>query len=232
MIDLRRFAPLVTRNLIIINVLIWFAQVVFQKSLHINLVELLGLHYVEASDFHFYQFVTYMFLHSSQGLDHIFFNIFSLWMLGSTIEKIWGSQRYLIFYLVCGLSAALVQELVWMIDFREVASLAPTALVNLNGEGLYSAMEVLNMPVTVGASGAVFGILLAFGMLLPNAELFLFFIPIPIKAKYYVVAYALIELFFGVSSAGSNIAHFAHLGGMLGGLILILYWRRKSKMYY
>ncbi len=151
-------------------------------------------------------------------------------MFGATIERFWGSKRYLTFYIICGISAALVQEAIWAIDYHKLALLEPNSLVNLNGTMVVKASEILNMPVTIGASGAVFGLLLAFAMLFPNAEMFLFFIPIPIKAKYFVVGYAAIELIFGVSSQGSNIAHFAHLGGMLGGLILILLWRKQGKI--
>ncbi len=230
MFDIKNFAPPITRNLIFINIIIWLAQVVFRSRFGIDLSEYAGLHYMEASQFNLVQFITYMFLHSPRGFEHVFFNMFSLWMFGATIERFWGSQRYLTFYLVCGISAGLVQELVWAMDLHSVAQMSADSLINLNGANIVKASSLLNMPVTVGASGAVFGLLLAFAMLFPNAEMFLFFIPIPIKAKYFVVGYALIELIYGVSSSGSNIAHFAHLGGMLGGLILILLWRKKGKI--
>ncbi len=230
MIDIKRFAPLVTRNLIFLNLIIWLAQKVFQARMGIDLAEYAGLHYFEAGVFNFGQFISYMFLHSTASFDHVFFNMFSLWMFGSTIERFWGSKRYLIFYIVCGISAALVQEATWFIDYHHISNFATNEMINLNGQRLVTAARLLNMPVTIGASGAVFGLLLAFAMLFPNAEMFLFFIPIPIKAKYFVVGYALIELFYGVSASGSNIAHFAHLGGMLGGLILILLWRKQGKI--
>ncbi len=230
MIDIKKIAPPVTRNLMFLNLIIWLAQLVFQARLGIDIADYLGLHYIEAERFNIVQFISYMFLHSPNSFEHVLFNMFSLWMFGSTIERFWGTKRYLIFYVICGISAGLVQEVVWSLDLHTIAQMSADSIINLNGEQLVKASELLNIPVTIGASGAVFGILLAFGMLFPNTEMFLFFIPIPIKAKYFVVGYAVIELFYGVSSQGSNIAHFAHLGGMLGGLLLILLWRKKGKI--
>ncbi len=230
MIDIKKFAPPVTRNIIFLNLIIWLTQVVFESRLGINLADYAGLHYIEADKFNIIQLISYMFLHSSSSFEHVFFNMFSLWFLGSVIEQFWGNKRYLTFYIICGISAALVQEAVWAWELHHIATLPANELINLNGSELITASNLLNLPITVGASGAVFGILLAYGMLFPNSELFLLFIPIPIKAKYFVVGYAVIELFYGVSSTGSNIAHFAHLGGMLGGLILILLWRKKGEI--
>ncbi len=230
MIDIKKIAPPVTRNLIFLNLIIWLAQMVFERKLGIDISSYAGLHYFEASDFNIVQLFSYMFLHSTQSFEHVFFNMFSLWFLGSVIEQFWGSKRYLTFYLVCGISAGLVQEAVWTWDLHHIATLPVNELINLNGTQLIKASELLNLPITVGASGAVFGILLAYGMLFPNSSLFLLFIPVPIKAKYFVIGYAVIELFYGVSATGSNIAHFAHLGGMLGGLLLILLWRKKGEI--
>ncbi len=230
MIDIKKIAPPVTRNLMFLNFIIWFAQLVFLRRLGIDIADYAGLHYFEASDFNLVQLISYMFLHSSQSFEHVFFNMFSLWFLGSVIEQFWGSKRYLIFYLICGISAGLVQEAIWAWDLHHIATLPTNELINLNGTQLIRASELLNLPITVGASGAVFGILLAYGMLFPDASLFLLFIPVPIKAKYFVIGYAIIELLYGVSATGSNIAHFAHLGGMLGGLLLILLWRKKGEI--
>lgn len=220
-----QFAPPVTQNLIIINAIFWFATYVLGGRFNIDLNDTLGLHYFQAGSFNPVQFVSYMFLHA--GFPHLFFNMFSLWMFGRLIEQFWGTKRFLIFYVICGLTAALAQQIVWAVDLMPIVNIVrfPDG-----AEMLKSAF--LNLPTTVGASGAVFGLLLAFGMLFPNSEIYLFFIPIPIKAKWFVIVYGLIELFLGVApmAGGSNIAHFAHLGGMIGGIILILLWRKKGEI--
>lgn len=221
----------VTRNLLIINALMWIAQYVFSLRLDIDLADLLGLHYALATDFMPWQSLTYMFLHSQESYSHIFFNMFSLWMFGSVVERIWGSQRFLFYYVVCGITAALAQQAVWHYELAEVVSLSADQLVNIGSGRIITQEQLLNMPVTIGASGAVFGLLLAFGWLLPNARMMLIFLPFfPIKAKYFVILYGLIELFLGVSASGSNVAHFAHLGGMIGGIILILLWRKRGEI--
>ena len=188
--------------------------------LHIDLVQYLGLHYIGASDFRPYQFVTYMFMHGS--FSHLFFNMFALWMFGNTIENAWGSKRFLIFYFVCGIGAGLVQELVQYIQF--VTTLQEYTNVRISAYQTIPMSQYLNMMTTVGASGAVYGILLAFGMTWPNSRIYIYF-AIPIKAKWFVIIYGVIELLSGLSNS-DNVAHFAHLGGMLFGLALILYWRR------
>ncbi|GHT02881.1 rhomboid family intramembrane serine protease [Bacteroidia bacterium] len=207
--SLMNVMPPVTKNILLINGIIWIAGFVFQRF-GINLSEILGLHYAQAHAFNVYQLVTYMFTH--EEFMHLFFNMFALWMFGSTVENAWGSKKFLIYYMVCGIGAGLTQELVaWSL---------------IGDNPLYHDLY----PVTIGASGAVFGLLLAFGMLYPNAPLYLMFIPIPIKAKYFVIGYGVIELFFGMqNSQTDNVAHFAHLGGMLFGLLLILYWRHGKK---
>ena len=216
--------PPVTKNLIIINLLMWLATIVLRKAMHIDLIDYLGLHYITAEKFNAAQFATYMFLHDPTSIEHVFFNMFSVFMFGRTIEAVWGSRRFLIFYITTGLGAGLIQELTWFVTLHEGIAEAEAAL------GVRQTSVMLNHIITIGASGAVFGILLAFGMMFPNAELFLMFIPIPIKAKYFVVGYGVIELLLGIHShSGDNIAHFAHLGGMLFGLILILYWRKKGR---
>ena len=144
----------------------------------------------------------------------------------------WGPKRFLFYYLVCGVGAGLCQELVQFIDYT--VELAPYARVDVGGGFVISMGEYLNMMNTVGASGAVYGILLAFGMLFPNEQMFIFPLPMPIKAKYFVIGYAAIELLQGLANRGGQIAHFAHLGGMLFGFLLIMYWRNKKKneQYY
>ena len=213
--------PPITKNLIIINVLCFFGAIVAERY-GIDVDKILSLHFFMASDFNTGQLVTYMFMHG--GFTHIFFNMFALWMFGRVREQVWGPKRFLIYYMVCGIGAGLIQELVQFVQYE-------TVLVNYDsvqtGFGIIPMDEYLNMMRTVGASGAIYGILLAFGMLFPNSQMFVFPLPFPIKAKYFVIFYALIELFMGMS-ANDNVAHFAHLGGMLFGLILILYWRKKN----
>ena len=166
-----------------------------------------------------------MFLH--EGFSHIFFNMFALWMFGRILENIWGPKRFLILYMVCGIGAGLMQEGVQYIEYA--TTLSNYSTVNI-GSSIISMSEYLNYMTTVGASGAVYGILIAFGVLLPNEKLFIIPIPIPIKAKYFVAGYAILELGLGLlNSSGDNVAHFAHVGGMLFGLILVLYWKRKDK---
>ncbi len=221
--------PTVTKNLLIINVLVFLAGYVL-KGYGVNLNDMFGLHFILASDFRIYQLFTYMFLHG--GLEHIFFNMFAVWMFGRVLEHVWGPRRFLFYYIVCGVGAGLCQELVQYIDY--VVDLAPYSRVDMGGGFIISMGEYLNYMNTVGASGAVYGILLAFGMLFPNEQMFVFPIPVPIKAKYFVVGYAVIELLMGLTNQGGQIAHFAHLGGMLFGFLLLVYWRKKrnNEQYY
>ena len=207
--------PPATLNLIIINGLVWLAELVFLRFGY-NLIDLLGMHYFEAPNFSFWQLITYALLHDDSSISHLFFNMFALFMFGGQIERLWGSRRFLIFYGVCALTAAITQQIVWYFGLHEMALLS----------GGYATEQY----VTVGASGAIFGLLLAFGMLFPNAAIFIFFIPIPIKAKYFVVFYGIIELLLGIKGMASGVAHFAHVGGMIGGLILVLLWRKKGKI--
>ena len=218
------FLPTVVKNLLIINVLFFLAKIAAESVLRIDLADYLGLHYIGASDFQPYQLVTYMFMHGNFA--HLFFNMFALWMFGNTLENIWGPNRFLLFYFVCGVGAGLVQELVQYIQYA--TTLQAYTSVNMGGH-IIPMGEYLNMLTTVGASGAVYGILLAFGMMFPNSTLYIYF-AIPIKAKWFVLIYGIIELFSGFTSA-DNVAHFAHLGGMLFGLFLILYWKKKGKLY-
>lgn len=152
--------------------------------------------------FHVWQLLSYGFLHAN--ISHIFFNMFGLWMFGRAIEHVWGGQRFLLYYLVCVIGAGICQLLT--VSFLGSGSVAPT----------------------IGASGGVFGILLAFGMMFPNARVMLLIPPIPMAAKWLVIGYGALELFFGVTGTDPGVAHFAHLGGMAFGLVLILYWRRQA----
>ena len=210
--------PTVVKHLLIINVLMYLAAITLTRF-HIDLTEYLGLHFFKASHFQPYQLITYMFMHANFG--HLFFNMFALWMFGNTLENIWGSKRFLLFYLVCGIGAGLCQELVQYIQYS--TSLANYATVNMGGH-IVTMDAYLNMMNTVGASGAIYGLLLAFGMMFPNSLIYFYFL-IPIKAKWFIIGYAVIELVSGLTGV-DNVAHFAHLGGMLFGLLLILYWQK------
>lgn len=213
-----RFLPTVVKNLLIINILMYFATITLTRF-NIDLSNTLGLHFFKASDFRFYQIITYMFMHANFG--HLFFNMFALWMFGNTLENIWGSNRFLLFYMVCGVGAGLCQELVQYIQYS--TTLAQYATVNMGGQ-IISMDAYLNLMTTVGASGAIYGLLLAFGMMFPDSRIYVYFL-IPIKAKWFVIVYAAIELVMGLTGT-DNVAHFAHLGGMLFGLGLILHWRK------
>ena len=216
--------PTVVKNLLIINVLFFLATIAMESAFRINLSDYLGLHYIGASDFQPYQLVTYMFMHGS--FSHLFFNMFALWMFGNTLENIWGPNKFLMFYFVCGIGAGLIQELVQYVYY--MTELQHYNSVIYNGFSIPMS-QYLNLLTTVGASGAVYGILLAFGMMFPNSTLYIYF-AIPIKAKWFVLIYGVIELWAGLNGT-DNVAHFAHLGGMLFGLILILYWKKKGKLY-
>lgn len=237
--------PPVLKNLIIINFIVYFAGMVL-KQYGIDITDIFGLHYFQSENFNLFQIVTYMFLHSYSSFQHILFNMFGLFMFGRVLEQVWGSKRFLQYYMITGIGAGVIQTIVYYIRVRTLESGLDADTINLVlREGL-SALEQgknfsdpllgkLNLMIntsTIGASGAVFGILLAFGMLFPNTEMFLMFIPVPIKAKYMVIGYGAIELFQGIARTGSDVAHFAHLGGMLFGFILIRYWRKSTNNFY
>ena len=221
--------PTLTKNLLIINVLCFLGAMV-DRRYGVDLNDMLGLHFFLASDFNPAQLITYMLMHANG--QHIFFNMFAVWMFGRTLEMVWGPKRFLFYYILCGIGAGLIQEGVQWVDY--VVNLSQYERVN-TGISIISMDEYLNLLTTVGASGAVYAILLAFGMLFPNSEMFIFPLPMPIKAKYFVIGYAVLELVLGITG-GDGIAHFAHLGGMLFGLILIIYWRKKNgggqQIYY
>ena len=236
--------PPVVKNLILINVIMLLATWTFTKVFGIDLNQILGLHFIKSPRFHPYQIITHMFMHG--GLTHLFFNMFALWMFGRVLETVWGPKRFFIYYFVSGLGAVFLHTLVNYIHYVSLKNSLPIENFNYviehgydifqQGKGFtYSKMQALNeimVVPTVGASGAVFGVLLAFGMLFPNTQLMLLFPPIPIKAKYFVIIYGGLELWLGLTQPGSNIAHFAHLGGMLFGFILIKLWKSDRNNFY
>lgn len=257
--------PPAVKNLLIANCLFFLAKIVFTAR-GVDLDELFGLHYWEASSFHFWQPITYMFMHAD--FSHLFFNMFALWMFGASVENTWGGRRFLLYYFITGLGAAATHYLViyWQIggdiallnQFLDAPSLDSFQYLaeNCTSERLRAPLlnnllflqshpdtqslnelisatvqmkdTFLNSYNCIGASGAVFGVLLAFGMLFPNAEIYIYFL-IPLKAKWFVLIYGIFELLFGIAGTADGVAHFAHLGGMIFGLLLILYWRSKYR---
>ncbi len=235
--------PPVVKNLIIINVVMLILTEILKIS-GVNLNGILGLYFPESEFFRSWQVVTHMFMHG--GFVHLLFNMFALWMFGRVLEQVWGPKRFLMYYLVTGLGAAFFFELVQFIQYNKVmAVISPEQLqlvYDSGGEAISQGRNfadsqmgklnsILNVPV-VGASGAVYGVLLAFGVLFPNTQLMFIFPPIPVKAKYVVIGYAAIELYLAITSPGSGIAHTAHLGGMIFGYLLIRYWRKTTKTLY
>ncbi|MDP1746073.1 MAG: rhomboid family intramembrane serine protease [Bacteroidota bacterium] len=233
--------PLVVKNLLIINGLFFLTTLVFETQLNFDLSDYLGLHYPLAESFRPWQLVSYMFMHGN--FMHLFFNMFALWMFGNTLENYWGPKRFLIYYMATGIGAGIIQILVT--HFRLMSLYSQISEEGLNfvitkGSEIYQSGQNFSDPiagkinllmnsVTIGASGAVFGILLAFGMLFPNTMLYIYF-AIPIKAKWFVILYGAVELYSGIAnSSGDNVAHFAHLGGMLFGFILIKFWQKNNK---
>ena len=210
-----------TKNLLVVNFLAFAATWVLELR-GIDLTQLLGLHFFLASDFHFYQFFTYMFLHG--GFTHIFFNMFALWMFGAVIERVWGPRKFIFYYICCGVGAGVAQELVQYVNYS-IEGLAAYQYVNAGGVQM-TTDAYINLWTTIGASGAVYAILLAFGMIFPNERLFIIPFPFPIKAKWLVTGYIVIELFSAMSGPGDGVAHMAHLGGMLFGFLLIRYWQK------
>jgi membrane associated rhomboid family serine protease len=210
-----------TKNLLVVNVLAFIATFVLERS-GIDLTRLMGLHFFLASEFHVYQFVTYMFLHG--GFTHILFNMFALWMFGSVIERVWGPKKFLFYYICCGIGAGVTQELVQYITYS-MENISAYQYVSAGGVQM-TTDAYINLWTTIGASGAVYGILLAFGMIFPNERLFIIPFPFPIKAKWLIVGYIAIELFSAMSGPGDGVAHMAHLGGMLFGFLMIKYWQK------
>ncbi len=265
-----RVLPPVVKNIIILNVLFYLATIGLGSAFNIDLTDILGLHYLAASKFAPYQFITYMFMHGSPS--HIFFNMFALWMFGSVLENVWGPKRFIFFYVITGIGAALFHYLIFYFQVNPDLQLMNAFLENpnianlqqfisthrfdnsgeiqpllqqfnnnfgilqmhpTNTEALQGAVNFvseykehfLNLPVVIGASGAIYGLLLAFGMLFPNSLIYLYFF-IPMKAKWFVILFGAIELISGFYDSGGNVAHFAHLGGMFFGFLLIIYWRK------
>lgn len=235
--------PTVVKNLLIINILMLLATYAL-GNYGTDLGDILGLHHWSSDLFRPHQLVTYMFMHG--GFQHLLFNMFALWMFGKVLEQIWGPKRFLIYYMITGIGAGIIQLLVTELRIMSLVNEITPELYEMvlreglsvlnkgqnYSEGVLGELNQLINTTTVGASGAVFGILLAFGMLFPNTQLMLLIPPIPIKAKYFVTFYGLFELYSGLSNnPADNVAHFAHLGGMLFGYFLIKMWKKNTNTF-
>ena len=216
--------PTITKNLLIINLIAFFATFVLQLR-GVDLANVGGLHFFMASDFHLYQLVTYLFLHAN--FMHILSNMFGLWMFGCVIENVWGPKKFLFYYISCGIGAGLLQEIAQLGSFYMMISEQDPSVSF--GEIFAIGQQLshqLNAWTTIGASGAVYAVILAFGMTFPNERLFIIPFPFPIKAKWFVLFYVAIEFFSALGSSGDGVAHTAHLGGLLFGFLMIRYWNR------
>ncbi len=236
------YIPPVVKNLLIINAIFFLATLVFDQPGK-ELAHIFGAHYFDSPKFRIWQPITYMFMHGS--FMHLFFNMFGLYMFGSVLEQRWGAKRFLNFYFITGLGALALQWVVQGVELYQITG----AVINhgnlpldmladgkynpaLYTDGAASTLYSIYFGTMVGASGAIFGIMVAFGMLYPNVEMMLLFIPFPVKAKYFIPIYIVIELFLGVARIpGDSVAHFAHLGGALIGFILVKIWKDKDRFY-
>lgn len=270
--------PVVTKNILIINVVFFLLTIALQSTQNIDLAKYLGLHYPTAPDFKPHQFVTYIFMHGS--FSHILFNMLAVYIFGQVLEQVWGPKRYLIFYILTGFGAALAQYIVIYFSVGPLIDSIEATQNNLTGESINALLnslefqnsmssqtfpiyesfveqynnavkvsppralslasqflldyknEYLNQNVVVGASGSLFGLLGAFGMIFPNRMLYLYFL-FPVKAKWLVIGYGALELFSGLrSNPGDNVAHFAHIGGLVVGIIIVLIWRKDKQHFY
>lgn len=232
--------PPVTLNFLIINVLMYLIKLIFSYKYDIDISEYIGLRYFMSNDFHWYQLFTYMFVHGNEM--HLFFNMFALWMFGPLLEQIWGSKRYIVYYTLCGIAAAITQYLFFYFKMQPSVNelnaihhqIMEVADELLRQEYLQQWTENMNeiydSMIIIGASGAIYGLLAAYGVLFPNSYFYLYFV-MPIKAKWFVILFIAIELFTGVFIE-DNVAHFAHLGGMVIGVIWVWFWKRRHRIQF
>ena len=238
-----RHLPEVVKNLLIINGLFFLATITLD-GMGFDMYRFFGLHQFQSPDFMPHQLVTHLFMHGN--FTHLFFNMFALWMFGKVLENVWGGKKFLIYYMITGLGAAAIHLGVSQYEIMSLqAQISSNDLNTILNEGgnilaggqnytnpIMGKLNLLIHTPTVGASGAVFGVLLAFGMLFPNALLYIY-LAIPIKAKYFVILYGILELYAGISNnPADNVAHFAHLGGMIFGFLLIKYWQKSSNNFF
>ena len=226
--------PEIIKNLLIINGPLFFATITLD-NFGIDLTKSLALHQFQSPNFRPHQLITHFFMHGD--FTHLFFNMFAIWMFGKTLENIWGAKRFLTFYIITALGAAAIH--IFVIQYQIFQLAESSEMLELAKKGLYNTSNINSLRLTqlvstptVGASGALFGILLAFGMLFPNTLLYIYF-AIPIKVKYFVIIYGALELYAGISNnPADNVAHFAHLGGMLFGYLLLKYWQKNNTQFY
>ena len=213
--------PPVVKNLLLINVMMYVISVITGNFMYENF----ALFYFKSPFFKPYQLVTHMFMHG--GFTHILFNMYTLYIFGCVLERVWGSQKFLFYYFVTGIGAALLHMGVMYLQLRGY-------IADFNAGDMFAQSSIQSILVTptVGASGAIYGLLLAYGMLFPDNIMQLIFPPVALKAKWFVIIFGALELLLGLSGRGGNIAHFAHLGGMIFGFFLILYWKKNNRMYY
>ncbi len=209
--------PKVTKNLIIINVIVFIATLINENFM----IGAFGLFYPSSQFFHWWQVITHMFMHG--GFWHIFFNMYTLFIFGVVVERIIGSKKFLAFYFICGLGAAGLQILTQYIEMQ--------AFLNAGTQSALESIAALKMTPTVGASGAIYGVLIGYAMLFPDSKMTLLFPPVTLSAKWMVVIFAGIELFTGIVGWVDGVAHFAHLGGMLIGWLMIRWWRRRGVLF-
>lgn len=235
------YIPPVVKNLLIINAIFFLATMVLGDQINMN--NLFGAHYFDSPSFRVWQPITYMFMHGS--FMHLFFNMFGLYMFGSVLEQSWGPKRFINFYLITGLGALALQWVVQGIELYQITgsfvnhgNLPLDTLVDGRfnpaqyTESAASTLFSIYFGTMVGASGAIFGIMTAFAVLFPNVKMMLMFIPFPVKAKYFIPVYIVIELFLGVARIqGDSVAHFAHLGGALIGFILVRIWKQNNNYH-
>ena len=213
--------PPVVKNLIMINVLMYLITAITGNFMYENF----ALFYFKSPFFKPYQLVTHMFMHG--GFTHILFNMYTLYIFGCVLERVWGSQKFLFYYFVTGIGAALLHMGVMYLQLRGY-------IADFNAGDMFAQSSIQSILVTptVGASGAIYGLLLAYGMLFPDNIMQLIFPPVALKAKWFVIIFGALELLLGLSGRGGDVAHFAHLGGMIFGWFLIMYWKKNNRMYY
>jgi membrane associated rhomboid family serine protease len=231
--------PVVTKNILIINILLYLGC----EAIPVLKEPLTG-YYFESESFRFWQIITHMFMHG--GITHLFMNMFGVYMFGALLESYWGAKKFLNYYLICGLGAFVLHQFISYIEIHRLISQMPSELVTeVLANGRQALMESknfvdhnaaqLNLAMNVGlvgASGCLFGLLIAYGMLFPNSELMLLFLPFPVKARYFVIGYGAIELLLALANRqGDNVAHYAHIGGMLIGFVILKYWQKQGKLY-
>lgn len=217
--------PPVCKNLLIINVLLYLLSYVL-KLRGINIDNVFGLHFIATERFHFWQLITYSLLHAN--FNHLLFNMFAIWMFGYTLENIWGSKRFLLYCVVAALGAAVMQELTYYVMYSDLLTDKYDGV--RIGQNVVANSDFLNHLNTIGASGICFGLLAAFGLMFPNTYVYFYFL-IPIRTKWFVLIYMAIELFNGVVGTSDGIAHFAHLGGAIAGVLLVLYWKKRLRYF-